>query len=106
VIFFYFFIFSTALQISIMVIIKGLDGKDKGEMRQDSSRKKILPFEFVVLEACLEAVISSLQNEVCALYIFPQSLLFIWRICRNMHSYSLVIFKTQCYFFNMHLVIH
>lgn len=61
-------IFSTALQISIMIIIKGLDGKDKGEVRQDSSRKKILPFEFVVLEACLEAVISSLENEVCALY--------------------------------------
>lgn len=51
-----------------MIIVKGLDGKDKGEMRQDSSRKKILPFEFVVLEACLEAVISSLENEVCALY--------------------------------------
>jgi len=62
------FDYKNALQISIMIIIKGLDGKDKGEMRQDSSRKKILPFEFVVLEACLETVISSLENEVCALY--------------------------------------
>ncbi|MCI11179.1 magnesium transporter MRS2-3-like, partial [Trifolium medium] len=43
---------------------EGQNGKDKGEIKRDSSNNvKILPFEFVVLEACLEAVISSLENE-------------------------------------------
>jgi len=103
-----------------MIIIKGLDGKDKGEVRQDSSRKKILPFEFVVLEACLEAVISSLENEVCALYSlnlfffffeinFSLNLFLIGEFAEKMYSYSLAIFKTQCnindYIFNIHLVV-
>lgn len=41
----------------------GQDGNDKAGTRQNSSMK-ILPFEFVALEACLEAVCSALENEV------------------------------------------
>lgn len=41
----------------------GQDGNDKAGTRENSSMK-ILPFEFVALEACLEAVCSALENEV------------------------------------------
>ncbi|KAL5070271.1 hypothetical protein RYX36_021158, partial [Vicia faba] len=37
--------------------------KDEDEIKQVNNNKKIIPFEFVVLEACLEDVISSLENE-------------------------------------------
>ncbi|KAK2405053.1 magnesium transporter MRS2-1 [Trifolium repens] len=53
---------------------EGQNGEDKGEIKRDSSNNiKILPFEFVVLEACLEAVISSLENEanILELEAFP-----------------------------------
>ncbi|CAL5209813.1 unnamed protein product [Lathyrus oleraceus] len=39
------------------------DKKDEDEIKQVNDKKKIIPFEFVVLEACLEDVISSLENE-------------------------------------------
>ncbi|CAK8573821.1 unnamed protein product [Lathyrus sativus] len=39
------------------------DKKDEDEIKQVNDNKKIIPFEFVVLEACLEEVISSLENE-------------------------------------------
>ncbi|XP_045786767.1 magnesium transporter MRS2-3-like [Trifolium pratense] len=53
---------------------EGQNGKDRSEIKRDSSNNvKILPFEFVVLESCLEAVISSLENEanILELEAFP-----------------------------------
>lgn len=41
----------------------GGDGEGEAEIKEDSSTK-ILPFEFVALEACIESVCSALENEV------------------------------------------
>ncbi|XP_057424754.1 magnesium transporter MRS2-3-like isoform X2 [Lotus japonicus] len=40
----------------------GGDGEGEAEIQEDSSTK-ILPFEFVALEACIESVCSALENE-------------------------------------------
>lgn len=48
-------------------------GKDKRGMT-----KNTIPFEFVVLEACLEEVISSLENEVCIFRFNYKQILFLF----------------------------
>lgn len=49
------------------------DGKQSLENRDGS---KVLPFEFVALEACLEAACSCLENEVFTLTFYFESLSF------------------------------
>lgn len=51
------------------------DGKGEGkEGLQNQDGLKILPFEFVALEACLEAACSCLENEVIYLPLFSNRL--------------------------------
>ena len=47
----------------------GVEAKGKEENREGL---RVLPFEFVALETCLEAACSCLENEVC-IFIFPFS---------------------------------
>ena len=44
------------------------DGQVEAKRKQDGS--KVLPFEFVALEACLEAACNALENEVYYILFF------------------------------------
>lgn len=40
------------------------DEKGKGQEAISNNRPKVLPFEFIALEACLESACSCLENEI------------------------------------------
>lgn len=62
------------------------DGENKSEGKQEFQNRdgmKIPPFEFVALEACLEAACGVLENEVYAFFLFCSIVFLIFSVFYN-----------------------
>jgi hypothetical protein len=79
------------------------DEEDKAEGKQGLDNQdglKVLPFEFVALEACLEAACSCLESEVSIFFLVQWIILslLLLLIKKNSFSFALVLFSLVYYF--------